>query len=322
MDYEVSVSDAYLKEHAIPKGRTTLVDEAGFRYHFEDRLGSLVKTGERAGGGSAVNSLVAYTRFGGEGALCCCVADDDSGRFFLRELKDLGITVLSVSPAANLPTGHCLVLVTPDAERSMLAYLGINRHLGPPATMRTALASKACFYAEGYLVTNDAQYETLDLHLQASSDLGLHRALSLSDVSIVQAFKPRLQRLIAAGVDILFGNKEEFAEYTHQHNAAKMVSALDDRVATLVMTDGAAGSAVYHAGKKKRVHAAQVQAVDTLGAGDAYAGAFLYALQEQGCEHQAAAAFASAAAGQVVTRFGPRLTEPECAQLHSTFFGY
>ena len=320
VDYEVRVSDDYLKEHSIAKGRTTLVDEASFRYHFEEGLRSAA--GQRAGGGSAVNSLVTYARLGGAGSLCCLVADDESGRFFTQELSDLGLVITGAEPvAASLPTGHCLVLVTPDAERTMLAYLGVNRHLAPPVAMQDALARRAFFYAEGYLVAEDAQYATLTQHLQTGRDLALGLALNLSDVTIVQLFRPRLRQCIDAGLDILFGNKEEFMEYTNQSDADKMAAALADRVATLVITDGAGGSVVYSAGQKIETRAAQVNAVDTLGAGDAYVGAFLYAVQEQGCDLRAAAALASAAAGQVVTRFGPRLTAQECAELHRASFG-
>ncbi len=361
VDYEIKVEDRYLDHHSIKKGQMTLVDEAAFRYHLEKNLSHLVV--DRAGGGSAVNSLVTYVRLGGTGSLCCQLAADDGGDFFKQELVNLGIAVINgrdeqngqsgqngqigqnepaspvsatasgahpsepASPAGPTettgptePTGRCLVLITPDAERTMLTHPGINQRLNSPANLTDALATGALFYGESYLVSGDAQFECLMEHLRACRELKIRTSVSMSDVSMVVHFRQRMIAVLDSDPDILFGNREEFGEYTGQKDPDKMAGKLDGKVNTLVLTDGKHGSFVYHAGKKINVPALRTDAKDTLGAGDAYAGAFLYAMQERGCEPAAAAEFAAAAAGQVVSRFGPRLNMTECQELISQFF--
>ena len=375
VDYEIKVEDRYLDHHSIKKGQMTLVDEAAFRYHLEKNLSHLVV--DRAGGGSAVNSLVTYVRLGGTGSLCCQLAADDGGDFFKQELVNLGIAVINgrggqngqsgqngrdgqnerggengrggqngrggengrdepaspatasgAAPAAGPaettgpkePTGRCLVLITPDAERTMLTHPGINQRLNSPANLTAALATGALFYGESYLVSGDAQFECLMEHLRACRELNIRTSVSMSDVSMVVHFRQRMIAILDSEPDILFGNREEFGEYTGQKDPDEMAGKLDGKVNTLVLTDGKHGSFVYHAGKKTNVPALRTAATDTLGAGDAYAGAFLYAMQERGCEPAAAAEFAAAAAGQVVSRFGPRLNMTECQELISQFF--
>ena len=332
VDYEFRISEKQLQDIGITKGQMTLANEEGFTHCFN----FLKDTTEyqREGGGSAINSLITYARLGGAGALSCIVADDDSGDFFLQELRNLGITLhlgrsIQGTDSAPKPTGHCIAMITPDAERTMLTYLGINEDLAAYKDISGALESSGVFYAESYLLSVEKSRNVLMNYLEEARRQEKFIALSMSDVSMVTYFKDEMHEMLNGSVDILFGNLGEFSSYTGESEPHKIFRCFADNVKTLVITMGAKGAVVYCAdgggkgegqGKGKDAQATPIPAYatevrDTLGAGDTYAGAFLYALYEKNASYSVAGRFASYAAGRVISRMGPRLSMEECQSL-------
>ena len=316
VDHEFSISDDQLKRLGAAKGLMTLIDEKEF-FHYSELLSSFAKP-LRFGGGSAVNSLVAYRHFGGSGSFYGMVGEDDSGSFFISELETLGINVqCSVSP--NTPTGHCLVLITPDGERTMLTYLGANNQIASDTPIAELVDQHQFFYAESYLLAIEGFYQTLMNYFDLARERGVKLSLSLSDVSITRSCAAQIEAVLANGVDVLFGNHAEFYSYTDKSELDDIFAVLKEQVKTLVITKGREGSWIYHQDSILKIRSLPIVTKDTLGAGDAYAGAFLYALQ-QGEDYEKVGNFASYAAGQVVTRLGPRLKVDECRSIKANFF--
>lgn len=306
VDYEFLVTEEQLRKLEIERGLMTLIDLEQF-HHYYDNLHALAESA-RAGGGSAVNSLVTFVRLGGKGSLCCMVGEDECADFFQREIQSLGIEDHSQTSAAQ-PTGRCLALITPDGERTMLTHLGINTQLAtaPPRTLR----ADDFFYSESYLLAIEKPRHTLMQHITAARRQGLRVAVNLSDVSMTRHFRSQLHDLLQDGVDLLFGNRDEYYDYTAQQDIKSVYACLRERVGTLVMTAGAEGSWVCQSERIMHIPSLRTRLRDSLGAGDTYAGAYLYALEKK-ADHRRAAKFASAAAARVVSRVGSRLNQQEC----------
>jgi len=315
VDHEFSINNDQLKRLGVAKGLMTLIDEKEF-FHYKEVLNSFAKP-LRFGGGSAVNSLVAYRHFGGRGSFYGMVGEDDSGSFFISELENIGINVqCSVSPTT--PTGHCLVLITPDGERTMLTYLGANNQITPEAPIAELVGQHQFLYAESYLLAIEGFCQTLMRYFDLARERSVKLSLSLSDVSITCNWAAQIEAVLANGVDVLFGNHAEFYSYTGKSKLDDIFAVLKEQVKTLVITKGKEGSWIYHQDSILKIPALPIVTKDTLGAGDAYAGAFLYALQ-RGEGYEKVGNFASYAAGQVVTRLGPRLKVDECRSIKANF---
>ncbi|HMU66832.1 MAG TPA: adenosine kinase, partial [Cellvibrionaceae bacterium] len=180
VDTEITVQDDNLREFNIAKGVMTLVDEA--RQHELIRLldGHLVKA-KRASGGSAANSIIAAAQFGSSCFYSCKVADDDNGHFYLQDLSRAKVAYPACARAAHGITGKCLVMITPDAERTMNTFLGISASLSTADLDFDSLAKARFAYIEGYLVTLESGRPAAITLREAAQKLGVRTALSLSD---------------------------------------------------------------------------------------------------------------------------------------------
>lgn len=305
VDTEIEVNDLELERHGIEKGLMTLVDEDRQNQllkAFEDRL----TVSRRASGGSAANSVIAVSSFGGTSYYSCKVANDDNGHFYLADMARAGVDYHGEHPLPKGITGKCLVLITPDAERTMNTFLGISETLCPLNLNIDALAASEYLYLEGYLVTSPTgRQAALEAGIQARQN-GTKIALSLSDPGIVAHFREPLLEMMGGRVDLLFCNRDEALDWTGAGNLERAVTAMKKYADTFAITLGAEGALVYDGEQVHRALSQKVTAVDTNGAGDLFAGAFLYGITH-GFDYARAGAFANAAAAQVVTQFGPRL---------------
>ena len=309
VDTELRVTDAELQAHGIEKGVMTLVDEA--RQHqllaaFDGHLA----LAQRASGGSAANTVIALSCFGGRAYYSCKVADDDNGHFYLRDLAAAGV---AHNGSHGLPagiTGKCLVLITPDAERTMNTYLGISEQLGPENLELDALAASTWLYVEGYLATSATGRAAAIRAREAARAAGTRVALSLSDPGIVAHFREPLREMVGERVDLLFCNGDEARAWTGADSLETAAVRLRERADRFAVTLGARGALVFDGRELHEVPAVPTVAVDTNGAGDMFAGAFLYALT-QGFDYPSAGRFANHAAAAVVSRYGPRLPAAE-----------
>ena len=308
VDTEIEVEDGDLKALAIDKGLMTLVDEQRQRELIEHLSGHLVAS-RRASGGSAANTVIAASYFGAKAFYTCKVADDDNGHFYLADLKNAGVSYHHNGELGDGVTGKCLVLITPDAERSMNTFLGVSATLSESDLHAEAIRDSAYLYMEGYLATSDSGRPAAVAARRIAEQAGVKTALSLSDPGMVEFFRDGLREMIGDRVDILFCNQAEALGWTETGDLATAARQLAAHADTFAITLGADGALVFDGAELHRIAPTRVTAVDTNGAGDMFAGAFLYALS-QGHGYPTAGRLACLAAAQVVSQFGPRL-QPE-----------
>ncbi len=230
---------------------------------------------------------------------------------YWNELQSIGLTSnFSFQPRPFGVTGCCLVMITADCDRTMNTHLGITESLSVSELYLPAIKTAKYLYIEGYLLSSDTAFDAVVQAKAMAKDAGVKIALTLSDTFFLTLFKARFQDMLTGGVDLLFCNESEALEFTETHllDAAKMVLK---RVAKqFVITRGAHGSVLYDGNDFIEIPAVPVKMLSSLGAGDTYAGAFLYAITQ---DHSFAAAgrLASAAAACVVAQYGPRLSRQQ-----------
>lgn len=318
VDTEITLSDADLAAMNVDKGVMTLVDEARQRELIAHLSHHLVAS-KKASGGSAANTIIAASYFGCNNVYSCKVADDENGHFYIADIKAAGVTYPAhINPSMGT-TGKCLVMITPDAERTMNTFLGISETLSVAELDLAAIAQSQFAYIEGYLVTSPTgRAAAIALREQAEAN-NTRTALSLSDPAMVQFFRDGLLEMIGAGVDILFCNSAEAMSFTQTETLTDAAEALKKFTKHFAITCGADGALLFDGQQLIQVAGNAVTALDTNGAGDMFAGAFLYAIT-QGKDYKTAGEFASLAASTVVAQFGPRLKAEQHAALKAAFF--
>ena len=304
VDTEVEVSDDFLSKASIDKGVMTLVDEA----RQAELLGSLSdesNTMLRKCGGSVCNSVVAASSLGAQAFFSGKVADDEDGQLYIDDLKGAGVEFHSAGQESGI-TGKCLVMVTDDAERTMNTFLGASEDLSAREIDQAALLDSEWFYVEGYLVTDEARTAATKAAVELAKAKGVKVAVSLSDPFVVAVFGDALRQVIGDGVDLIFCNKDEATAFTGTETLEAASEALKQYTKTFAITDGAKGAVTFDGNSLNQSEGVEAKAIDTNGAGDMFAGAFLYAITS-GKSYGWAADLANDCAAKVVARFGPRL---------------
>lgn len=313
MEYEVNTQDLGIL--GIDKGVMTLVDEAQqqcIMEHLRDR------SHQRGSGGSAANSVIAVSQFGGRAFYSCKVADDELGHFYMRDLSEGGVDTNHHSHKEPGHTGRCVVLVTPDSDRTMCTFLGVSSELSRAELVEEALCDSRWFYAEGYLVSSDSARELVIEARQIAESAGVKTAFSLSDPNMVKFFKDGLMEMIGPGVDLLFANEFEAMGMAESDDLEQAADYLRGIARQFVITRGPKGALAWDGERFVEIDPVPVEAVDTLGAGDMFAGAFLYGLS-RGWDFARAGALASRASATLVTRLGPRLDAAETRAIGAQF---
>ncbi len=305
MEYEVEVVD--LEALGIDKGVMTLVDEE-CQLRMMDHLAA--HTHQRGSGGSAANSMIAVSQFGGTSFYSCKVAGDDLGHFYMKDLLDGGVNTNHHTEKEPGHTGRCVVLVTPDSDRTLCTFLGISGELSTKELVEDALRDSEYFYMEGYLVTSETARQACIAAKRLAEAAGVKTAISLSDPNMVRFFKAGLLEMIGSGVNLLFANEDEARDMAGAADLGGTVAYLKTLSQEFVITRGSKGALVWDGRKLIDIDPVKVQAVDTVGAGDMFAGAFLHG-RVQGWEHRRAGALAAAAAAKLVTSLGPRMAAAE-----------
>ncbi|MBB5212945.1 adenosine kinase [Microbulbifer hydrolyticus] len=314
LDTEIEVTDGDLQSLGIDKGVMTLVDDQRQQQLVDDLKNHMV-TASHACGGSGANTVIAASYFGLDTFYSCKVANDDNGDFYRDNLAAAGVGYPKALHNADTGiTGKCLVLITPDAERSMNTYLGISAELSVSELDSEALGKSRWAYIEGYLVSSDTgRAAAIELRKQAGA-CGVKTALSLSDPMMVQLFHDGLKEMIGdSGVDLLFCNRDEALKFCATESLDEAAQTLRDYCRAFAVTLGADGALLWDGEQVHRVSSPSVKAIDTNGAGDMFAGAFLYGIN-RGMGFADAGELACRAAAQVVSQYGPRLR----AEQHKT----
>jgi sugar/nucleoside kinase (ribokinase family) len=305
VDTEIEVTDGDLTAMEVEKGVMTLVDEARQAHLLEHLTGHLMHS-KRASGGSAANTIIAIAQFGGSTFYSCKVANDDNGHFYLHDLKAAGVDCRIDKERDQGVTGKCLVMITPDAERTMNTYLGISATLSTDDLSHEAIAASDYVYLEGYLVTSPTGRAAAIRAREIAEQHGVKTALSFSDPGIVTYFRDGLQEMIGNKIDLLFCNSHEALSWAQTDNLDAAIVEIKKVAKQFAITLGADGALVYDGVAQYRIAPHKVTAVDTNGAGDMFAGAFLYGVT-QGKGFAEAGKLASVAAATVVADYGPRL---------------
>ena len=305
MEYEVEVAD--LEALGIDKGVMTLVDEE-HQLRMMNHLAA--HPHQRGSGGSAANSMIAVRQFGGTSFYSCKVAGDDLGHFYMKDLFDGGVDTNHYTEKEPGHTGRCVVLVTPDSDRTLCTFLGISGELSTKELVEDALRDSEYFYMEGYLVTSETARQACITAKRLAEAAGVKTAISLSDPNMVRFFKVGLLEMIGSGVDLLFANEDEARDVVGAADLNSAVDYLKTLSREFVITRGSKGALIWDGRTLIDIDPVKVEAVDTVGAGDMFAGAFLYA-RGQGWEHRRAGALASAASAKLVTSLGPRMAAAE-----------
>ncbi len=317
VDTEVIVSDSFLNENKISKGLMTLVDEKRQKFLIDSLTTQRIPV-KRSCGGSACNSVVAASRFGSSAFFSGKVANDEDGVFFVKDLKRAGVDFHQLDPS-NGVTGKCLVMVTPDAERTMNTNLGASLELSYREIDEPALANSDWLYIEGYVVTDDKRTAVARDAMTYAKQSGVKTSLSLSDPFVVEVFSDNIKTIIGEdGIDLIFCNGDEARSFTGTHTIEAAAESLKQYAKTFAITRGPDGSLTYDGQDISYNKAVQTNAIDTNGAGDMFAGAFLHALIS-GREYSWAAQFANTASSIVVSSFGPRIKDIEYISLKSRF---
>lgn len=304
VDMEFEVEDGFLHFMEIEKGVMTLVDEEA-QHRLLTHLDAF--EGTKASGGSAANTLIAVSALGGSAYYSCKVADDELGDFYLHDLKAAGVTSNMNGKHPNGATGKCLVMVTPDAERTMHTFLGISSELSPAELNAEAIANSHICYMEGYLVTSPSARAANIEAGKIARQHGVKTSLTFSDPAIVEYFGDALTETIGDGIDILFCNEHEAMRYTQKDNLDAAIEVVKTFSREFAITMGSKGALIYDGSTLYEIAPNPVKAVDSNGAGDSFAGAFLYGITH-GMNYQQAGELASRISAKVVSQFGPRLS--------------
>ena len=321
VDSEYEVTDAQLQAMKVEKRHMTLIDAAR-----RAELLAHVKGvhSRKSGGGSAGNTVVALAQLGGKAFYSCRVANDELGAFYAQDLKANGAdsNLNAQTLVANAQTGSCMVMVTPDAERSMSTFLGTTADIDHTALNPAAIAKSKVYYMEGYLAASPTGLDAAIKGRQIAKQAGVKLATTLSDMSMINFCRPGLEAMVGTaadgGLDYLFANDEEAQTWCGTQDLQTICQHLSARARVVCLTRSAKGCLVLEGGQQTAVPAANVKAIDTNGAGDMFAGAFLYAAT-QGHSHVDAAWLANQAAGQVVSQYGNRLTLEAMGRIKAEF---
>jgi sugar/nucleoside kinase (ribokinase family) len=313
MEYEVDPKD--LDTLGIDKGVMTLVDE---EKQLQIMLHLASHHHERASGGSAANTVIGLSQMGGNGYYSCKVADDELGHFYMRDLLEGGVDTNHHTEKDQGHTGRCVVLVTPDGDRTMCTFLGVSGNLSTNELVEEALRDSDWFYTEGYLVTSPAARAASIRAREIAAAAGVRTALSLSDPNMVTFFKDGLLEMIGPGVDLIFANEAEAMGMAGTDALQTAVDYLKTISREFAITRGAKGALVWDGRGLIEIAGNQVEVVDTVGAGDLFAGAFLFGLTH-GWDHLRAGNLASAASARLVTTLGPRLPRDETQEILQGF---
>jgi sugar/nucleoside kinase (ribokinase family) len=300
VDVVASTDEAFLSRHAMRKGGMTLIDAAD-----AERLYAAMPPGTESSGGSAANTCAVAAALGARVAYLGKVADDPLGRVFRHDITACGVHFPSAPLDGGAPTARCLILVTPDGQRTMHTFLGASVAFAAHDVDEALIADAAVLYLEGYLFDPPAAQAAFRAAAAAARAAGRQVALSLSDPFCVERHRDAFRALVRGGVDILCANEAEVTSLYQVNSFAEAVEAVRAEVKLAALTLSEAGSLVVRGAETVRVEAAPTRVVDTTGAGDAYAAGFLAGLTT-GRDIGDCGRLGALAAAEIIGHYGAR----------------
>jgi fructokinase len=301
VDVLVQANDDLIDNFELTKGTMALVDEAQ-----AERLYASVGPGLETSGGSAANTLAGVAQLGGRAGFIGRVRNDQLGGIFTHDIRSVGARFDTPAATEGPSTARCLILVTPDAQRTMCTYLGASVGLDPADLDLDMVAQAKVLYLEGYLWDSDEAKAAFITAAEVARAHGGEVALSLSDAFCVERHRESFQELVDGHVDILFANEMEITALYKVNSFEEAADQVRGRCKLAALTRSEQGSVVLNGAGTHSVAPFQLgPLLDTTGAGDLYAAGFLHAYT-QGQSVDECGRIGSLCAGQVVTQLGPR----------------
>ena len=303
VDILSQATDEFIVAEGMPKGGMQLIFDSAAADALYARMGP----GREVSGGSAANTIAGLAALGHATGFIGQVADDQLGKVFAHDVQSLGVHFPTPAADGGDPTGRCLILITPDGQRTMNTFLGAAQFLPEVAVDQATIEAGAILYLEGYLWNADQSRDAMKRAIAMARGAGRKVALTLSDTFVVEGHRAEFFELIDAGqIDILFANDNEVRAMMQVEDTADAVKALSARIPTLVCTHGAAGAEAHKGDEHARVPAEPVDdVVDTTGAGDLFAAGFL-AGQAQGRDLATSLRMGAICAAECISHIGPR----------------
>ena len=294
--------DEFLSANGIGKGIMQLID-----MERAVQLYARVGPAKEISGGSAANSIAAAAQLGGRVAYVGKVKDDQLGAIFAHDLRAQGAVYETALGPRDSPdeTGRCIVLVTPDGERSLNTYLGWSEYLGPDDIDVATMADAEWIFLEGYRFDGPDSHAAFAKAIAACKGAGGRVSITLSDRFCIERHRAAFAQMLRQDVDLLFANREELMSMYEVDDLDAALAAAAAEVAIVACTDGEDGAHILSGGDRWHVPALATKIVDATGAGDLFAGAFLWGLTD-GRDHQTCGRMACVAASEVISHIGAR----------------
>jgi sugar/nucleoside kinase (ribokinase family) len=302
VDVFATAEDRFLTEQNLPKGSMRLIDPAE-----ATRLYGLMRQARETSGGSAANTMAGVAALGGRPAFVGQVAEDQLGEIFAHDIRALGVEFRTPPIAGSLPTGRCLILVTPDGQRTMNTSPGASHLLTVEALDEQQIRDAAILYLEAYLWVPDEPRAAMIRAIEVAHEAGRKVALTLSDIACIARRRDSFLALIERGaIDLLFANENEVRALSGQDDIDSAIDALVEKVPLVVCTCSEKGALAVERGTRITVPAAPVdKVVDTTGAGDLFAAGFLSG-QARGRSVEDSLRMGAIAAAEIISHFGAR----------------
>lgn len=299
------VSDDFLQEqsisHGLEKGTMALIEAER-----AVELYTLLENCQEKSGGSAANTMAGFASLGGRGGFIGKVASDDLGKSFKQDLQSLGIEYTTQPLTLGAPTGRCMVMISPDAQRTMSTFLGASVEIKDMDVDTALITNAQVTYLEGYLFDRDAAKHAFIKAAETAHAAGHRIALTLSDPFCVDRHRSDFLRLVESHVDILFANEEEIKSLYLQDNFEDAAEAVSQHVEVAVLTRSEKGALIRSKNEIVAVPAYPVEKVeDTTGAGDQFAAGFLYGFTKA-LPLEICGKLGALAAAEVIAHTGPR----------------
>ena len=301
VDVLAKTDDAFLEQHKLAKGAMSLIDAID-----AERLYAMMGPGVEASGGSAANTIACIAALGGRGAYIGKVAADQLGDVFEHDIRAIGVTYDTPRLSEGLSTARSLIFITPDAQRSMQTFLGATTQLGPEDVNMEYITSSKVLYLEGYLWDQPRAKQAMRDAAVAAHKAGVQVSLTLSDAFCVDRYRSEFLDLVEHHVDILFANEHEILSLYQVGTFDEALQRVRPHCDIAALTRSEKGSVILRGDDVHVIDAEQgVKVVDTTGAGDAYAGGFLYAYTH-GFDLAVCGRLGGVMAAEVISHIGPR----------------
>jgi len=303
VDVIATAEDRFLIEEGLVKGSMQVLDAEG-----ATRLYAKMSQARETSGGSAANTMAGVAALGGRAGFVGQVANDQLGEIFSHDIRAHGVEFVTPAKSGGAPTGRCLILVTPDAQRTMNTFRGAAHELSADALDAEQIRSAAILYLEAYLWRSAGPRAAMEQAMGIAHEAGRKVAFTLSDIACIKPHRAEMMAMLEAGaIDLLFANENEIMELADLAGRDAAIAAIEPKVPRIVVTCGSEGALAVEKGRRVSVPIARIGAgvVDTTGAGDLFAAGFLVG-QTQGRSLEDSLRMGSIAAAEIISHFGAR----------------